>query len=501
MPLLQCKRQCPALADVKHADVPLISTVHHLLGLGNIRGIGAYHHIMFQPCHGDHESAGMPCHLQGLGGFEEGRGWQAHSLRHQQTSSSGGEPNLAPVLSGGPQLPNRTANGAASAYAHETSTDEEAEPPFRASASISSDSSLNRIFTAQSSLEPVLESWEPPTTTAGGPSSSEAGAPEEQQPGGLKSPLTSYPVRLSPATSDTPGAQWHAGGLEAQAAVQGSDCGGEAARSGALLSGQSSSYMLPSQVSVRPPRPPSGSLQKTPRPPPDARNQDTESQQASSPTVAPTAPPSAFASPGGNAVGSTEPRNSFEERIASGSFASPSASMHADSTPMPPSSAFGASLPHSSSSNSGRGVDFVPGAHAGEGAPSNSLTAGQLYSAAVPVTDVEAQPESLLVMTVSEEGYVWQWDVPLQALFDDEAAAPAFPPAPTMLPTAFSIAAPSKTANAAAPAATASTQPRLCGLLQTLPHSVTTFSVCPVAVGVGMLGMAGGPPSAASGKS
>lgn len=47
------------------------------------------------------------------------------------------------------------------------------------------------------------------------------------------------------------------------------------------------------------------------------------------------------------------------------------------------------------------------------------------------------------------------------------------------MPTAFSINVPSKTANAAAPAATGTTKPQLQGLLQTLPHSVTTFSVSP----------------------
>ena len=67
-----------------------------------------------------------------------------------------------------------------------------------------------------------------------------------------------------------------------------------------------------------------------------------------------------------------------------------------------------------------------------------------------------------------------------QSLFDDELSAPAFPPAPTMMPTAFSITVPSKTANAAAPAATSTTKPQLLGLLQTLPHSVTTFSVRPL---------------------
>ena len=67
--------------------------------------------------------------------------------------------------------------------------------------------------------------------------------------------------------------------------------------------------------------------------------------------------------------------------------------------------------------------------------------------------------------------------MPTQSLFDDETSAPAFPPAPTMMPTAFSINVPSKTANAAAPAATGTTKPQLQGLLQTLPHSVTTFSV------------------------
>ena len=68
----------------------------------------------------------------------------------------------------------------------------------------------------------------------------------------------------------------------------------------------------------------------------------------------------------------------------------------------------------------------------------------------------------------------------LQSLFDDETSAPAFPPAPTMMPTAFSIAVPARTANATAPAATGKTKPQLMGLLQTLPHSVTTFSVRPL---------------------
>jgi len=68
----------------------------------------------------------------------------------------------------------------------------------------------------------------------------------------------------------------------------------------------------------------------------------------------------------------------------------------------------------------------------------------------------------------------------LQSLFDDESYAPAFPPAPTMMPTAFSIAVPARTANATAPAATGKTKPQLMGLLQTLPHSVTTFSVRPL---------------------
>ena len=39
---------------------------------------------------------------------------------------------------------------------------------------------------------------------------------------------------------------------------------------------------------------------------------------------------------------------------------------------------------------------------------------GPLYTPAQPIADVTPPTESLLIMTVSEEGYVWQWDMPLQ---------------------------------------------------------------------------------------
>ena len=39
---------------------------------------------------------------------------------------------------------------------------------------------------------------------------------------------------------------------------------------------------------------------------------------------------------------------------------------------------------------------------------------GPLYTPAQPITAVTPPSESLLIMAVSEEGYVWQWDMPLQ---------------------------------------------------------------------------------------
>ena len=82
--------------------------------------------------------------------------------------------------------------------------------------------------------------------------------------------------------------------------------------------------------------------------------------------------------------------------------------------------------------------------------------------------------ESLLVMTVSDDGHVWQWDVPLHG----------FLPPPKALTQGPSQAAPGKTAPAG-PLPAALPKPALLGLLHTLPHSVTTFSVCPVPVGAG----------------
>lgn len=82
--------------------------------------------------------------------------------------------------------------------------------------------------------------------------------------------------------------------------------------------------------------------------------------------------------------------------------------------------------------------------------------------------------ESLLVMTVSDDGHVWQWDVSLHG----------FLPPPTPGPAAT---APSKSP-VPGPSPAAPPKPALLGLLHTLPHSVTTFSVCPVPVGAGWAG-------------
>ena len=85
--------------------------------------------------------------------------------------------------------------------------------------------------------------------------------------------------------------------------------------------------------------------------------------------------------------------------------------------------------------------------------------------------------ESLLVMSVSDDGHVWQWDVPLYGFLP-----PPKPPTPT---SGLPQTAPT---TAAGPLTTAPAKPALLGLLHTLPHSVTTFSVCPVPVGAGWAG-------------
>ena len=95
--------------------------------------------------------------------------------------------------------------------------------------------------------------------------------------------------------------------------------------------------------------------------------------------------------------------------------------------------------------------------------------------------DQKDDQESLLVMTVSDDGHVWQWDVPLHGFLP--------PPKPlTPNPTSgLSQTVPVKSA-AAGPLPAALAKPALLGLLHTLPHSVTTFSVCPVPVGAGWAG-------------
>ena len=87
--------------------------------------------------------------------------------------------------------------------------------------------------------------------------------------------------------------------------------------------------------------------------------------------------------------------------------------------------------------------------------------------------------ESLLVMSVSDDGHVWQWDVPLYGFLP-----PPKSPSPT---SGLPQSAPAKGAGAGLLGA-ALAKPALLGLLHTLPHSVTTFSVCPVPVGAGWAG-------------
>ncbi len=462
-----------------------------------------------------------------LGESGEGASWQKHTLGQRGSGldphrAAPEAPTSAAAPSGVPQSAGRTestqqsgaqqqghligAGGSTlSAYAQEDRSSEEEADFLRSSISgrSSGESSLGRIFTAQSSLDPV-------------PETSEAAPVDLEKTFG---PLTSYPVRLSPAASSSAGGYGGisprgSGGLPMQHSL--GDPGGAGGEGTAplLSSSPARSPMVRRQSSLKPPRPPGSALKSaksltfSTAPPGDCA-------ASSSDDGAPRAPPSVFSTTSNSPISSlSAPRNSFEERITSGGFASPSGADHSTfraAAASPPHSVFEQHAPAPSAaplqqnpvSPFDRGSAAAPQMRPSLAAAveANGAAIGaSLYSAAIPTTDVPSPHESLLLMTVSEEGYVWQWDVPLQDLFEDDVAAPGFPSAPTMLPTAFSIAVPSKTANAAAPAATGSTKPRLLGLLQTLPHSVTTFSVCPVAVGVGMLGMPGGPPSASSGR-
>jgi hypothetical protein len=87
----------------------------------------------------------------------------------------------------------------------------------------------------------------------------------------------------------------------------------------------------------------------------------------------------------------------------------------------------------------------------------------------------EAAGHSVLVMGVATDGRVWQWQLPLLTgtLRDPKltAAAAAVPAASAAVPPQ-------------AP------KPELLGLLHTLPHRITTFSVCPAPVA--LPGAAGG---------
>ncbi len=53
-----------------------------------------------------------------------------------------------------------------------------------------------------------------------------------------------------------------------------------------------------------------------------------------------------------------------------------------------------------------RGLLLLPG--------DEGLSAAPLYTPVQPIGDVTPPSESLLIMAVSEEGCVWQWDMPLQ---------------------------------------------------------------------------------------
>eukprot|EP00884_Botryococcus_braunii_P018245 jgi/Botrbrau1/5103/Bobra.0128s0014.1 len=103
-----------------------------------------------------------------------------------------------------------------------------------------------------------------------------------------------------------------------------------------------------------------------------------------------------------------------------------------------------------------------------------------LESSPVPIRPagvrLVAQNESLLVMAVTDEGHVWQWDMPLHSLH-----VALFPPKPVGAPDAYPPAQPP----ALVPPKPPVTTPLQTGILHMLPHNVTTFAVCGMPVEVG----------------
>lgn len=99
-----------------------------------------------------------------------------------------------------------------------------------------------------------------------------------------------------------------------------------------------------------------------------------------------------------------------------------------------------------------------------------------------------AVQHSLLLMTVTDVGHVWQWCMPLQSLSAPTTGLPKASPGPQRTPPASPDKPPPR-----------ETRPSLLGILHTLPHPVTTFSICPSPVGVGVAGVPAGPPSSMSG--
>ena len=129
--------------------------------------------------------------------------------------------------------------------------------------------------------------------------------------------------------------------------------------------------------------------------------------------------------------------------------------------------------------------------------------AGQQQEASASVPDL-----SLMVISVSDDGQLWLWDAPLESLQQQSpaGATSAAPPASPAHVVREEEEDDSWTPVAAAPLSerpaaafpSSSTKPVILGMLHTLPHSVTTFSMCPAPIFVpspdhGLTGQAGKP--------
>lgn len=140
----------------------------------------------------------------------------------------------------------------------------------------------------------------------------------------------------------------------------------------------------------------------------------------------------------------------------------------------------------------------------------------QLATSAANAAAQGKDPHTLLLITVTDQGNIWQWHMPLAELSQKTLAhapssipqkgdapqllaAPHPPKGPTEGLPSPPIPPRSPPPGSPGPQERPCTKPSLLGILHTLPHPVTTFSICPTPVAVGVAGVPSGVPSMMSG--